>query len=427
MRHLSGSMKQLRLTPPRYPWPLLAGLTTYRQARTQPLIRTSYLPTTDPRLYSSGFYNFKDSITSTHESFHLVTDTTPAKILARFVLSQAFDNLSALLRKCTWDSEMEKSWIQFVKNTNFLQAICESITLSEELLATAVTMEYCGTPEGQELEEILTNYPEMSLYLQPFRKLIQRNDYSPGTLSLLLLVLQAIKASRSPSALHVHDGAKYGFLVVNSAKRCRIVAERVRDMSNGKECMDWISRTLLKENEFISYAKAWQLFAELRDTSKECYYLWIIMHGQEALKVVDDSKQIRRTHGADRLRVILYPIEIHKEWYVTYTFEPLTHRPQESEALGRILAFESLLDQLIAARGMCCPFYNPLIGCLCDPSWKQSLNRLAQWAKEGKFDHGRSYRGNWMDLPQECRNNCNSPYLTFQMCAATWNPLGLMA
>jgi hypothetical protein len=387
------------------PWPLLAGLKTYYQARTQPLVRTSYLPTTDPGRYGLGSFNFKDSITSAHEIYHVSSDNTPAKVFARFILSRAFDNVSALLRGRTWNSEMEKSWNELGNYNNSLTRVCRAITLSEELLATAMSIEVGGVPEELELheieEEIFTNYQEVSLYLQPFRKMIQWNIEYPGVRTYLEMFLQGIKISRSPRAFRVEDSAEKGLLVVNSAKRCRILAERVRDMNNGKECYDWLCRTLSKGNEIRSYFAARQLFAELRDTSEERYYLWILMQGREVLEVVDDSEETRKRNATYRVEAILYPQEFEKGWYIRpkIVYHNRKDYEVEKEILVRILAIESLLEQLIEGIGICCPHYNPLEGCHCDPDWKESLNCIARWGMQGKFR-----TKSWQDLPQECRN-----------------------
>jgi hypothetical protein len=65
------------------PFPQLAGLETFRQARTQPLIWTRYLPTTNPCCYGS---QLSERLTFSHEMYHVASNHSPAKMLGRLLL-----------------------------------------------------------------------------------------------------------------------------------------------------------------------------------------------------------------------------------------------------------------------------------------------------------------------------------------------------
>jgi hypothetical protein len=390
------------------PYPQIARLENLSQARSNPLCNITYLSTiTNP---NSCLHK---GLTCAHECIHLINNQSPAKMFARLLLCRAFDSLSALLSGFTWDSEMKKSWAEIVKTNSQLSDICTSITLSEELLTTALSFEFCGTHFSKELEvlrekekKIVAKYTKLlpdfkELYFETFKKVVRWNFEDKGLLSVLEMFLQGIKVSRSPRAYPVLDGAKYGLLVVNSAKRCRILAERVNTMSSGNELYDWLFSTLEGTPEAAAFEAAWDTLYDLKDLSEERKYLWIFMQGSDDLDKFED-----RFIPPNRVRVELEPLEFHREWHITYTYTS-TNKSTEDEALVRILELESLLEQLSSGNGICCPHFDPWEGgcrCDCDPEWKEPLNRIARWAMEGKFDQGRFNCGNWKDLPPECRN-----------------------
>jgi hypothetical protein len=402
------------------PWPLLAGLKTYRQARTHPLARGRYLPTTNLDFYGS---NLDELLTYFHEFYHLESDYTPAKVLARLLLSKACDHVSNMLfLGYNWDSEMEKSWDELVQINDSLTAICSSITLSEELLATALSFEISVNRKDLDAlakkEEEITNNTELphfeESYFQTFKKVWQwireeRASADPlPILTFLQIYLQGIKESRASRAIRLYNNAKSGFLVVDSAKRCRILAESINAMRSGKELFEWLSRTL-KIQEVKAYLGARIILTYEKDDCEDNNCLWILMLGGAEHEVVNNLDQaIDYTWNYSpphRAEVILYPQEFDRGCYITSAVIERSQSREEDEALGRILTIESLLEQLWSGNGFCCPNYDPLVGCCCDPDWKESLNRISRWAKEGKFDQGKFNRGNWKDLPQECRIN----------------------
>jgi hypothetical protein len=392
------------------PYPQIARLKNLGQARTNPLSNIRYLSTiTNPNSC------LDEGLTCAHELKHLVSGHTPAKMLARLLLSQAFDSLSDLLGRFTWDSEIKKRWAEIVKINYDLSSICSAITLSEELVATAFSFEACSKLFSEDVkalrkkeEEIVkhTKLPDFErLYFQTFKK-VMRWSFEEQGLSLgifLEMFLQGIKISRSPRALRVEDGAECGLVVVDSTKRCQALAEWVNFISSGKALYDWLINTLHGTHEVTAFFTAWETLDDLKDLSEERKYLWIFMQGS------DDLDKAEWTYNPPKqVSVVLEPLEFHKEWHITYTHNSTDESPQEEKrALVRILELESLLEQLSSGNGICCPHFDPWEGgcrCDCDPEWKASLNRIAQWAKEGKFDQGKFNRGNWKDLPLECRN-----------------------
>jgi hypothetical protein len=92
------------------PYPLLAGFETFRQARTHPLTKIIYFPTTgDPYYkYATRLSCLDDLLTYFHEGYHILSGSAPAKLFARLLLGRAYESLSVLLHRDTWDSEVEE-------------------------------------------------------------------------------------------------------------------------------------------------------------------------------------------------------------------------------------------------------------------------------------------------------------------------------
>ena len=236
------------------PFPQLARWRYFHQARTQPLIRTKYLPSIDPFYFGESL---EEEITNDHEYYHVLRDYAPAKMFSRLLLSRAFDSLTALLRGLNWDDKIEKKWNELVNINANLTNICNSITLSEELLATAISFEGCERNYGlktshRKEEEFIgkcTKLPHFDeLYYQTFKKVV-RWALDESLLDLLEMYLQGIKGSRSPRAIRFHDNAAGGIIVANSAKRCRVLAETVKSIRNAKELHDWLISTIRKSQE----------------------------------------------------------------------------------------------------------------------------------------------------------------------------------
>jgi hypothetical protein len=111
-----------------------------------------------------------------------------------------------------------------------------------------------------------------------------------------------------------------------------------------------------------------------------------------------------------RPSIVLYPRLVGKQWHI-HPGELHSGRGAvriesskyiESEPVTVVLKLEALLEQLEERDGIYCPYYriSSAVGeaCQCKPNWKISLLRILQWAREGKFGPG----GTWRDLPPEC-------------------------
>jgi len=301
------------------PWPLIAGLKTYRQARTQPLIMTRYLPSSVPGDYKSSL---EKELTHLHEVFHDMNDYTPAKLLARLLLSQAYEKVWSLLRGRIWDSEMEKRWVELNKIKTHLSNVCGAITLSEELLATATSILACTYEYWEEQEvvrqkekEIVAHHTNLSRYLQAFKKVMllasQQEEYRL-ILTYLGLYLQGIQECRSQKGILVNYAGKHKFFVVDSDKRCRILAEWVNAMSSGKDLHTWLLHALFQSyeelNAFVIAASTLKYEKGLNEENK---YLWILMEGGAEHEIVADGTKLSynplRAYVPRRASAILHP------------------------------------------------------------------------------------------------------------------------
>jgi hypothetical protein len=382
------------------PFPLLAGLKTYRQARTQPLMRTMYLPTSCP--YICDRFGLEEQLTYNHEKYHLENDFTPAKMFARLLLRDTLCNLWPLLEGFSWDSEMEKCWNAVVKNNGRIWAICRSITLAEELLAIAASFEACRRSYdlgalGEKEREIMATHTKLSPHFQAFKKAMLWVRDVDSLLGWLEIYLQGTKLCRQRTCDEwIH--------IVDSEQRCRILTENINTMSNGNELLDWLLRMSSKRNELVSFSAAWQILVNNKNLDYIDKFFWILMRGRPKDGEVEEVNLDfvpTKYFELNRVEAFLYPVEFNGEWYITYSILSHNESPAEVDALYNILGFASLLEQLTSGNGICCPHYHPLEGCHCYPDWREALNRILQWAREGKFGYG----GIWRDLQPECRRN----------------------
>jgi hypothetical protein len=313
---------------------------------------------------------------------------------------------------------MEKKWAELRTINYHLSTICTAITLSEELLAVVASLEYCdlfNKVERKALrlkeEEIISTFTKQPWYFkeehfQAFKKVWRWANDEEMLIIYLGIYLQGIKECRSPRGISINNATYDRLLVVDSAKRCRILAEYVNTMNSGKELLAWLTRTLHGSQELNAFISVGLSLKYEKEWSKVNKSLWVLMEGGAEQEIIADCDKANtyplRDLAPDRVMVILYPQELNKEWYFIRCVLPNTEcdtgMEVEIDAILQILIIDSLLQQLFSGNGICCPFYKPSEGCRCHQPWKESLSRIAQWANQGHFG-----RDTWNDLPQECR------------------------
>jgi hypothetical protein len=118
------------------PYPQIVCSDNFTQAYTQPLLMLSYVPDYEPNIQDTSTSLLKKQLTLFHEYAHQIYSISPAKILARFLLARAYAKLNYLLVRETWD---EESWREIAAMNARLTVICNAITVSEELMAIALS------------------------------------------------------------------------------------------------------------------------------------------------------------------------------------------------------------------------------------------------------------------------------------------------
>jgi hypothetical protein len=402
------------------PFPLLARRRNFRQARTQPLTRIYYWPTVN-----DDFEEAYEVVEFLHEhGGHIKYHDSPAKALARYHQAARFLRLDKILRAEKWDSDVEKSWNSLCKISKQLSAIANHILLSEELLATAACFEIFGravntfsdyAPWRRDLEkledatvayyegkEVCQLFPDFRiLYFGTIKKVITWASLDDPTVldKLVSTFLQAI---------HISEDS--GSWAMDSHQQCLLLAEQVKRMDNPVQLSDWLSELIVQEDYFLSgitYLK--KLADEGRGTVAED--LWRIAYGTTTpnglINPMPKKITLENLPCNDRLSIVLTPTLHDKQWYINIgqinKLEGASHYNYiESEPVQVVLKLEALLEQLEGRDGICCPYYrykrNMPEACMCHPGWKKSLLRILQWAREGKFGPG----GTWRDLPPEC-------------------------
>jgi hypothetical protein len=124
------------------PWPQIACSDNFYQAYSNPLVKIVYVPQIIKSVYPESIAQI---VTRAHEALHLAFDISPAKLLARTFIITAYDRILELLNRESWD---EQIWHELQKMNPHLSAICSDISLSEELLAIAYSIELTSLGVG---------------------------------------------------------------------------------------------------------------------------------------------------------------------------------------------------------------------------------------------------------------------------------------
>lgn len=396
------------------PYPLLARRKNFRQARTNPLVELQYWPTpmwalTDHANVLKEIYTCLEFV---HELKHVHTIYTPAKRWAQYLEAGALLMVRELLDAEAWDTEATESWRFLRGKINILSAIATRICLSEELLVTAMSFgiirfvasnfsEYAhwwgeldGLEEASiqyfEKEELRSLYPDFrTLYEGTIKKVIGWATQRDSSIlsKLICTFLQGIHINGHPEDW-----------TIDSHQQCLRLAKQVKRMSNPVQLSDWLNEMIDEESFLLGTDFREKLVEETRGT-----FLEALCHMTQPIPEEDAVANSKGIYCCiypalldTQLHIKLsrvYAVHASDDPYVTY----IDHDVDVN--VKGILKLEAILEQLIARDGICCPYYRiESEACLCTPEWKQSLLRILQWAREGKFGPG----GTWRDLPPEC-------------------------
>jgi hypothetical protein len=273
-------------------WPELAGLKSYEQARTQPLLRVVYVPSFRLGEYDS---TLEKKIERLHEAFHVHFDLTPAKTLARILLIPIYSNLHFIMGATDWNTEAQKCWNSLVKLNSRLVDLFELLSPSEELLVTAssfneaqyrlkvdpaslVPIEQRHVAYLSELLRALNfEIPIDRLYYGTFKKLAQWMGEESRHPKLVHLVATFLQGIRSKS--------EYGLEDVDAKERIKLLHENIQNIKNGYQFVNWLIDIIPVEEieaSFAAHATHLQAIIERQELMPWAQWLWIVTHGKRA-------------------------------------------------------------------------------------------------------------------------------------------------
>lgn len=409
------------------PYPQLCRRSNLRQPRTQPLVKIRYWPIDSHDKDVIEVEKSYEAAELVHEREHIKNSDTPAKNLARYLQGARFQNLNTIVCSRTWDSEVEKSWFSLGELNKQLSVIADRILLSEELLAVAqcfvrieslfnsdpLFSDWCQDLE--DLEEASVAYYERTelrhlfpdfrtLYFGTIKKIITWASLDDSNMlkRLIITFLQGLHTSKESESWPR-----------DSYQQCLLLAEEVKRMDKPVQLSDWLSELIAQEDYSYSgksYIK--KLADEGRGNVAEA--LWQVAYGRTTQKGLFrpmpkkiSFKTIEKSTNRGHHSIVLYPQLIDLKWYLNIGEINQLHGPShyiyiDSEPVQVVLKMQALLEQLEARDGICCPYYRYKRrmpeACMCSSDWKRSLLCTLQWAREGKFGPG----GTWRDLPPEC-------------------------
>jgi hypothetical protein len=372
----------------------------------------------------SAYYN---PLTFAHEFMHIILSTTPAKALARLWLARTYTLLDTLLNEESWNEEIR---IVLNKLNTDLTTICEAITLSEELLALALSVKHTirfipefwhhHTDNSEQYEGVvklsrkaieileeksIIEYQKLfpasdiaELYYNTFKKIIAWDDVNGDLPDYVSTYLQPIPHLQTTQQLFPDPE------VVDSYERCKSLAEKVKNVKNEVELMAWIEQTFSDHEANRTFQTCTTLLIDPKEFSSNMgVWFWTLLEGSKPRIKVRTARQLWQladtaytTPGSILIHLIVH--ESDNSWLITPSIDKKRNGTRaQREAAAVLLPWESLRQQLDEKKGICCPNYTPG-RCRCESSWWKILSRSLQWAREDKFGRG----GEWKDLPSEC-------------------------
>jgi hypothetical protein len=217
--------------------------------------------------------------------------------------------------------------------------------------------------------------PDLSeLYYNTFKKVAAWAHSTGGLLTQVSWYLQGLQLLETD------------FEVVDSYNRCKILAEKVRNMKNGTELMSWIHHTVSDDEICSSAIARASLIAPSEFRGKyeyngiaESYIklsgrigssLWTLWQGNSPPVGVQTALQIVKTSDikAPSIIIDLKAHEGDEGWFIAPSIDTrLEGSPTQQRAAMGLLALESLRQQLDEKKGIYCPHYRPG-RCKCESS-----------------------------------------------------------
>lgn len=426
------------------PWPELVDPHDFRIAWSNPLLRTWYLPTTDPNPFRTFFSSSLDGqdasqrplhlpleVAAWHEYVHMVFDFTPAKEFARFRLLAVYDSLISLLNvvekpRPASDERFEQVWREFCTFSDVVGSYFDSVRFVEELFATAVGFkivemvafdnlwrnEDIKAIESFEGTWVRSQGAEFSkLYHGGMKRLVERlldrdNDEEFwATLARIAIYLQLVSIDET-AAVKI-----YGDEAIRSKQRCHRLLKDTREMTSCKDVSQWLIEALT--DDYTHWHEVLTLIAEGLKNRPDSFWHGLLME-KTLGEVADLDKwattvtrgywnwQYQFAGQASRentMQILLYPLESGGRWYID---RALPEQFFGNENFGTLVSFDAWRQQLNQRVGMRCPHVLVVDGeCICtcadgDPPYRNTWN-LARYALDGRFGDG-----DWSPPPFPC-------------------------
>jgi hypothetical protein len=395
---LDASLQCLLETDPRNiynPYPDIAGIRNYRQSRTQPLTKMTYI--------SSAACWDVIHMHAYHEASHLVLDYTPFKAWGRFLLFLIYGKIWCLLITKEWDEKTQDAWNEIKQLRHELGRAYSAAALSEELLANGLCFFDCKDPQVKAMEKVVIqkaaeDFPHADfegLYYRTIRPIIEWQRDKLGLVEFLSIFLQALERSEDSSQV---------FKVTDSQSRCDLLDDSIKGIRSAQQASDWLASATTFEIATIRLLRG--KFVEKMRSHKTiglsmlASALYGVAGGKKLPRLIfNEAKYIRRLPigGPTKSYIRLFPREVSGRWYFRPKVE-LHKKGHQADALRTVGWYESIFEQLTRnPNHLICPNYIPGC-CSCSLSQKQAMTRLSKWASDGKFGMNGSRR----DLPAEC-------------------------
>jgi hypothetical protein len=358
--------------------------------------------------------DFYDWFIHLHEYIHLLyLDWTPAKELARLVLSLCYDSITQLLNPYV---PAEQAWKEFSEALSDMSQIEKNIGFVEELIATAVAMramERQILPGGmwigfqEELETLKesalaneeNNYSGFRAAYERIQPIIQLLFGEPVLVSYIVPLFQPVLKTENniPLTCDAHAHLAAIFKLLDDVENVEEAYQRL-EWLNEQEEEGWklTLDTLIKwarepVNEKDGIKHFYGLFARK---------LWNISKGNVKEHIVANS--LLRATPTQMFQDVIASgsplgggsgILLQRDMYKTQPFLSVNYFGDNIEEEVRddqltLLFYEGIRQQLIAREGFICPYNKGLQRCNCKRIIQRHFLRLSHLALDGLFGPG---------------------------------------
>lgn len=385
------------------PWPQLLDPENPRIAYAQPLVRACYVPIATPSTFidslACGEAPIEYWLLQAHELTHARLDFTPAKELMRYYLGKIYIAIAALLsdNRDEWNSHSDELWRTIVILNDHICEMARRLLLSDELIATAggfLAAERAFPELRKSLQETEATWVEAQQQLirwgfdESYPE-IKRMLAFTTTEETSAVVFQQLGIFLQDIDIFFNDPP---YPVSGSEMRVWKICRNAKELHSADDLLDHLDG---ENRSARGPIESWQYALELATSARGYRYLdslWTLARGgRQSVQTGDALEASKETQefylGTDERQVrevwhlLLHPRERYGQWYL------LADTREREADHAEVVGMDSIRQQLAARQGIRCPYFSPDNDiCQCDgSSWKEGLQRLVRWAKEGRF------------------------------------------